>query len=75
MLEATYNKTDLDDVSGYSGLLTIISNMTSDEEAIRILNQVQELAFFNNYQNSHYKKGQGNKKQSKKLIELDVSNS
>ena len=73
-LEATYNKTDLDDVSGYSGLLTIISNMTSDEEAIQILNQVEELAFPDNYQSSHDKKGQGDKKQSKKLIELTESN-
>jgi Bifunctional DNA primase/polymerase, N-terminal len=73
-LEATYNKADLDDVIGYTGLLTILSNMTSDEEAIQILNQVEKLAFFNDYQNSHDKKGQRNKKQSKKLIELAESN-
>ena len=45
------NKTDLDDVNGYSGLLTIISNITSDEEAIQILNLVEELAFPNNLYN------------------------
>jgi hypothetical protein len=73
-LEATYNKADLDDVSGYTGLLTILSNMTSDGEAIRILNQVEKLAFPNKYQSSHDEKGQGNKKQSKKLIELAESN-
>jgi hypothetical protein len=73
-LEATYNKADLDDVSGYTRLLTILSNMTSGEEAIQILNQVNKLAFHDNYQSGHDEKGQGNKNQSKRLIELTESN-
>jgi hypothetical protein len=73
-LEATYNKTDLDDVNGYSGLLTIISNITSDEEAIQILNRVEELAFPNNHYNYKIEEGVRNKTQSKKLIELAESN-
>ena len=71
-LDATYNKTDLDDISGYSGLLTIISNTTSDEEAVQILNQVEELAFSNF--DSHNNNGLRNKTQSKKLIELAEGN-
>ena len=73
-LEATYNKTDLDDVNGYSGLLTIISNLTSDEEAVQILNRVEELAFPNNLYNYKLEEGGRNKSQSKKLIELAESN-
>ena len=73
-MEATYSKTDLDDVSGYSGLLTIISNITSDEEAVQILNRVEELAFPNNLSNYKIEEGVRNKSQSKKLIELAESN-
>ena len=73
-LEATYNKTDLDDVNGYSGLLTIISNITSDEEAVQILNRVEELAFPNNPYIYKIEEGVRNKTQSKKLIELAESN-
>ena len=73
-LEATYNKTDLDDVNGYSGLLTIISNITSDEEALQILNRVEELAFPNNPYIYKIEEGVRNKTQSKKLIELAESN-
>jgi hypothetical protein len=72
-LEATYNKTDLDDVSGYSGVLTILANITSDEEAVQILNQVDELAFSRsfNYRNNNRLR---NKTQSRQLIELAESN-
>jgi hypothetical protein len=73
-LEATYNKTDLDDVSGYSGLLTILSNITSDEEAIQILDQVSELAFASNSFDNQNNNGLRNKTQSKQLIDIAESN-
>jgi hypothetical protein len=72
-LEATYNKTDLEDVNGYSGLLTILSNITSDEEAIQILNKVDELAFPTSL-NHHDNNGLRSKTPSKQLIELAESN-
>lgn len=73
-LEATYNKTDLDEVSGYSGLLTILSNITSDEEAIQILDQVSESAFPSNSFDNQNNNGLRNKTQSKQLIDIAESN-
>jgi hypothetical protein len=67
-LEATYNKADLDDISGYTGLLTIISSITTNEKAIHILNELTELVSPSTRYDSH---GFGSKKsQSKQLIEI-----
>lgn len=73
-LEATYNKTDLDDVSGYSGLLTILSNITTSEKAIQILDDVKELAFPSTNFGSHNNTGSEKKTQSKQLVDIAESN-
>src|SRR5918994_2262116 len=70
-LEATYNKADLDDVSGYTGLLTIVSSTTTNEKAVHIMNELKELVSFSNRYDSHGNDGFGKKKaQSKQLIEI-----
>jgi DNA polymerase I len=70
-LEATYNKANLDDVSGYIGLLTTISSITSNEKAVHILNELAQLISPNYH---HELNGFGSKKsQSKQLIEIAES--
>ncbi len=73
-LEATYNKADLDDVSGYAGLLTVISSVTTNEKAVHILNELEELVSPSTHYDSHGNNGFGDKKsQSKQLIEIAES--
>jgi hypothetical protein len=73
-LEATYNKADLDDVSGYTGLLTIISSITTNDKAVHILNELKVLVIPRNHYDSHGDNGFGSKKsQSKQLIEIAES--
>ena len=73
-LEATYNKADLDDVSGYTGLLTIISSTTTDEKAVYILNELLALVSPHSHYDGYSSDELGGKRsQSKQLIEITES--